>query len=309
MPSGKLESDRARTPYIFDIKKFAHAVRSARSIAEMTQGELAERASLQINTIRQVEASATDCGIMTALSIAHALEFEVPSVRIDKEVVKFACDLFLEPSTAAAKFDELFEQLAVMNQPRGFQPPRNLLWLTALKARKNFLFSVTIKELEPLRAGRRWEQCWEDVLPVELALYLESKVSKSKQATDRGREAVYAKPALFWKHIVTGRSDNVGISRLGAEMWLAQAAFEDAGNDSGIGDSLYDLALRAFNNHFKLKIAMRKAAAEAKAELTDDYMVYLASFLRLYKSAKLQRFRQGQEGLRAAVEGISGASA
>jgi len=91
--------------------------------------------------------------------------------------------------------------------------------------------------------------------------------------------------APFWKHVVTGRSDNIGVSRLVSALHETQPALDDWNGGEYEGASLKQLALHAFNNYFELKMLMERVARENEVELTADYPVYLASYLRFHNFA------------------------
>lgn len=171
---------------------------------------------------------------------------------------------------------------------RGVPLPKNLLWLTALKGRKFFLFSVTLKCKYPHTKQSLGELYGDDMLPLECALLVESIASGIKKCNPElaVENRAHLQVAQFWKHVTTGRSDNVGASRLGHDLTRAQASLSIWKEGKYDQESLHQLALRAFNNHFELKAIMRKAARDAQVEFSDNYMVYLASFLRLYKTAR-----------------------
>jgi len=263
----------------------------ARDSLGITQIQLAEKASLQVNTVRQVEAAAAGSGIMTCLAIARALDMKLPETRLDPEVEEFAVDLVLNPGAAAAKFDELFQSWARVSWPKTkmgrskeheIQRPKNLLWLAGVERRRSFLFSITFKDVYPRCKSQDGLLEWKDILPVELALFLEKVTSDSKKNFPESR---YPSMAPFWKHVVTGRSDNIGVSRLVSALHDTQPALDDW--DGGVyeGASLKQLALHAFNNYYELKSLMERAARENEIELTADYPIYLASYLRFHNCA------------------------
>lgn len=289
---------------IFDKLKFAQTVRVARDSLGITQIQLAEKASLQVNTVRQVEAAAAGSGIMTCLAIARALDLSLPEARLDPEVEKFVADLVLNPGAAAAKFDELFHRWARVSWPKTkmgrsredeIRRPKNLLWLTGVERRRSFLFSITFKGVLPRCGTEDGLLEWKDILPVELALFLERVTSDSKKTYP---ESKYPSIAPFWKHVVTGRSDNIGVSRLASALHQTQPALDDWEGGKYKGASLKQLALHAFNNYFELKLLMERAARENEVELTADYPVFLASYLRFHNFAwQKERFSGVLDGI------------
>ena len=294
--------------HIFEINKFARSVRAARDSLGITQIRLAEKASLQVNTVRQVEAASVSSGIMTCLAIARALNLNLPETRLDPEVEKFAVDLILNPGAAAAKFDELFHRWARVSWPKAslgsskeheIRVARNLLWLTGVEHRKNFLFSITYKDVLPRCDTGDGLLEWKCILPVELALFIEKVTSDLKK---KYPESDYPSIAPFWKHVVTGRSDNIGVSRLALALHRTQPALDDWIDGKYQGASLIQLALRAFNNYFELKSMMERVARENEVKLTADYPIYLASYLRFHNCS----WHLGK--LSGAIDGIRGNS-
>ena len=271
---------------IFDRGTFAKYAKNRRTELKLSQKQLAEKSGLQVNTIRQIEAAAVDSGIMTCLAIASALEFHLPKPVIDQEVRKFAEHLVTKPQLAAKEFDALFFERAKHWELKGVELPKNLLWLAGLSGRKDFLFSITCKLASPPASTAHMR--WDEILPVELAMFLD-KLARSnvREYPDLAKDSeLYTQTAPFWKHVMTGRSDNVGASRLATELRRIKCSL-DVVKPSGFKNADFEFwMIQSFINQFEMKRMIRSLCLRHGTVCSEDNWVYLASFMRLFNVSR-----------------------
>ncbi|CAA6679315.1 MULTISPECIES: helix-turn-helix transcriptional regulator [unclassified Lentimonas] len=299
--------------YFFSKYDFASEVRCARLRLEATQLDLATKAGLQVNSIKRIESGAGDTGILTSIAVAEALDLPLPSVTPDSDVLKFAENLFVRPDQAAEDYDRLFYRVCeIENENIDFVNselrPNNLLWLSGLE-RKGFAFPVTLREPFFMKNQLYSSLCFrEAVSPLELAFLFEDMAMYCKGSISPStRRKLYTLPAPFWRHVVTGRSNNVGLAKLLKEIRIVEESFIVIQQEELKDGGLRTLVVAAFYNLYLLKKEMRRAARLEDAKYTDDYAVYLASYIRLlnYTKSQLVKMCKVSKSLRAALDGLS----
>lgn len=286
-------------PYIYDINKFSNRVRSARAHCDLTQAGLAKKAGLQVNTVKRIEAQSVDPGILTCLSVARVLDLPLPETNINERVSAFAVELFSAPESAAAKFDQLFAKLChpynsrLPNQKGNgdeelyTMPPRNLLWLTQLD-RTGFVFSITHRGgFKSSDIESKYYINRSDIYPIDLAFILDDIRSYFKELGDSSDErTLITKLSPLWKHLLSGRSDNPGLSRLFSEISKVESSLAMVENKNLKNINIKAMAVLAFNNQLELKRMMHEAAKSSGIVFSEAYMTYLVSYLRLLNTLR-----------------------
>lgn len=273
----------------------------------------ATKAGLQVNSIKRIESGAGDTGILTSIAVAEALGLPLPSVTLDPDVLKFAESLFVRSDQAAGDYDRLFyEACHLENRNIDFKNlerrPKNLLWLSGLE-RKGFAFPVTLREPFFFENKLHSRLCFrEAVSPLELAFLFEDVAMYCKSANSPStHKRLYILSAPFWRHVVTGRSNNVGLAKLLKEIKKVEESSVVIQQKELKGGGLRTLVVAAFYNLYLLKKEMRRAARLVGAKYTDDYAVYLASYIRLlnYTKSPLLKVLKDRKRLNEKLDGLS----